>query len=253
MAGKKKKKIRVVVLFLWVLLLLLFAFGVYLFIHSDFFTIENVEVTGNVRVGKDAILHLGDIEIGSNLFMLDTRLTEKYIEIHQLIKDATIHRKIPSTIEIEIQEREPWAQLMVRDKCIIIDDTGIYMEDSPYISNDTELLLISLNDEYKEPLNFGQPICPEACKLIKAVYEALTPTFCKEEISEYYYNTKDNMLTLYTIAGTEIRFGNLDRLEMKIGYMKEIQKTEQENNSSGQGNLLYVDMRFEGLPTIRDI
>ncbi len=248
---RKSKKSRKV--FSWILFFMVCIGGGYLFLHSDFFLIENVEVIGNQRVSTDAILNLGDIEIGSNMFLLDKQLTEKKIELHQLVKSAEIKRKLPSTIEIHVQEREAWAQLMIGDRCVVVDDMGVYMENVPYVLNDSDLLLISLDDAYQEPLNLGQPVCPEAIEMVKAVYQALTPEFCQEEISEYHYQTQEDMLILYTLAGTEIRFGNLDRIDVKVGYMKEIQKKEQEAQETGTGGILYVDMRFEGMPSIKDL
>ena len=61
------------------------------------------------------------------------------------------------------------------------------------------------------------------------------------------------MLVLYMMTGMEIRFGNLERMEKKVGYIREIQKKEQENQQTGKGGISYIDMRFEGMPTIRDL
>ncbi len=55
------------------------------------------------------------------------------------------------------------------------------------------------------------------------------------------------------MAGTEVRFGDLDRLELKISYMQEIQKKEKETEATGKNGIMYVDMRFEGMPSIRDL
>ncbi len=240
-------------LFHWMLLCIVCLIGVYMLLRSDLFLIKSVEVFNNERVSTAAVESLGDIEIGSNIFQIDRELTAKKIELHQLIKHAEVKRKLPSTIQVTVEERQPWAQLMVRDRCILIDDAGVYMEDVNHLMDDPTLLLITLDDTYSEPLNFGQPICPEAAAMVKRVYEALTPEFCREEISEYLYLTEEKSLVIYTMAGTEVRFGDLDRLELKISYMQEIQKKEKETEATGKNGIMYVDMRFEGMPSIRDL
>ena len=57
----------------------------------------------------------------------------------------------------------------------------------------------------------------------------------------------DNML-----KGTEVRLGNLDRVDEKVQFMTRILQMEEEFGLKGTADLFYVDMRFQGTPVLKN-
>ncbi len=71
------------------------------------FVLENILVLGNHFVGSKEILQLAKIESEKHLFDIDLRAVESRIEQHQLVKAATVSRRLPGSIVIAIFERQP--------------------------------------------------------------------------------------------------------------------------------------------------
>jgi cell division protein FtsQ len=75
------------------------------------FVLENILVEGNHFVGSKEILQLAKIESKKHLFEIDLLAVESRIERHPLVKKATVSRRLPGSIVVNICEREPLAEL----------------------------------------------------------------------------------------------------------------------------------------------
>ena len=91
-----------------ILILIIIVTGVIFVTTSDLFNIESVEVE-NVQVANEneIVARSGIIE-GENIYSFSASKAEDAIEEITVIKKAKIHRRYPSTIVIEIEERSPF-------------------------------------------------------------------------------------------------------------------------------------------------
>ncbi len=230
------------------ILLLVILISGFLFIHSSVFNLKKIEVTGNEKVSKEEILALSGLKTGNNIFSINKAITAKSIEIHPMVKDAVIKRRIPSTILIQISERQVWALLPYQGGYLLIDDEGICIDrlNTVTVGN---YPLISM-DEYPKRINLGQAVNPAAIQMVQKVWNAI-PAAQKAQISEFHYVNKEKNLIIYTLKGTEVRFGNTDRLDEKIKNFGEIFKIEENFASEGKEVLQYVDIRYKGQPVVK--
>lgn len=86
--------------------------------------------------------------------------------------------------------------------------------------------------------------------MIRAIWDMLTPEI-HSQISDYHYLNSSEEVILYTIKGTEVRFGNLERLEEKTNLMQAVFQVETDIEKKGTEVLEYVDLRFKGQPVIK--
>jgi len=235
-------KFRVALLFFILLL------SVYLFLHSSIFNVSQIEVIGNNKVSKEEVIALSGLSPGINIFGFNETACSQAIEVHPMIKNAEIERKLIKTIAIKINERQIWALIPYSDLFLCIDDTGICFDKLNHTTVDN--IPIITMDKIPEFVNLGQAVNTQATEMVKQVWKAL-PADEQKIISEFHYSNQDNTLKIYTIKGTEIRFGNLDRLEEKVKTFAQVIQIENEMEQNGSDALEYVDIRFKGEPVVK--
>lgn len=87
-------------LFLFILsMILLFMF------RSPIFNIKAYFVQGNYNLTEEDIIMKSGINLGDNIFKIDKSLALENISTLSYIKNIQIKRKLPSTIEFNIEER----------------------------------------------------------------------------------------------------------------------------------------------------
>jgi cell division protein FtsQ len=89
----------------------------------------------------------------------------------------------------------------------------------------------------------GQATIPGPVKMIRQIWNVLTPSNQKQ-ISEFHYLSQKEGLVIYTLRGTEIKFGNLDRLKEKVSFFNQIFSMEKDFPSKNNEVIQYVDLRY---------
>lgn len=229
------------------ILILIVLVSIYLFMHSAFFNIERIYVTGYKTVPANEVTALAGIKIGTNIFEVNKDICSGAIKIHPMIKQAAIVRHYPRTIEIQVAERKMWTVIPYPDGYICIDDQGVCLDRVKSIDI-TKYPVVTL-DQIPEQIILGQPVNTAAVKMVKKVFDALGQN--TQQISEFHYLDAEKGIIIYTTAGTEVKFGNLDRLEEKAEFFPQIFKLEKDLQTTQHEVLQYVDLRYKGEPVIK--
>jgi len=230
------------------LLVFVFLLSIFLFLHSSVFNVAQINVQGNERVSRDEVLALSGLSTGKNIFKFNANNVVKSIEAHPLVKHAEIKRKPPRTLLITITERQIWAIIPYGSIFLIVDDSGVCFEklDNVPFKN---YPLITL-DQMPAQINLGQAINQPATDMVRQVWQAM-PEIEQQKISEFHYLNNENALKIYTLKGTEVRFGNLERLDEKTKFLVQIFQLESTLQKQGRNTLEYVDLRFNGEPVLK--
>ena len=102
----KKINRKKVFISLFILLIIVIA-GIIYFLTTPMFNITNIEVTGNEKNSVDTYVSLTKIELNStNIFEVTKNKITKNIKENPYVESVQIKRKLPSTLEIVITERE---------------------------------------------------------------------------------------------------------------------------------------------------
>jgi cell division protein FtsQ len=80
---------------------------------SPRFSVRNVQVQGGAHRSPEDIARLGGIVKGQNVFTTDLEAAKVGILADPWIEQASVHRKLPSTILVEVVEREAAALVAV--------------------------------------------------------------------------------------------------------------------------------------------
>jgi cell division protein FtsQ len=91
---------------------------------SPRFAVERIEVSGTQTLTADQIRALAPVAPGDNVFRVDLDAVEARLEREPWIAAATVRRRLPHTIEIEVRERTA-AALVELDALYLADATGV--------------------------------------------------------------------------------------------------------------------------------
>ncbi|MBI5468556.1 MAG: FtsQ-type POTRA domain-containing protein [Deltaproteobacteria bacterium] len=86
--------------------------------------IETIEIAGAFRVSEDDIHDLAGIEEGDNILSFRESVVAGKIRRNPWIKEVDVSRGLPSTVTIEVTEREPLA-LVKLDAMYVMDASGV--------------------------------------------------------------------------------------------------------------------------------
>ena len=104
---KRKQRNKNIKFVLEILLLLAIIVGGIIFaMLSPIFNIQEIQVNNNNQVSGDTIISLSELKIEENIFRFSTSKVVRKIKENAYIENVKIHRKIPNTVQIEIEERE---------------------------------------------------------------------------------------------------------------------------------------------------
>lgn len=242
MSHARKRRLFSISIFILVLLLC-----VYLFLHSSVFKVDKVYASGMIKVSQEEILALAGINTGQNIFSVDAALVSKAVKAHPMVKSAQLVRHLPHDLEIKVVERQVWALVPYHNIMLFLDDEGVCIDRVAGVAiEEYPLLTMEL---LPERVNLGQAVYPAAVQQIKKLWDTMGEE--RKNISEFHYRTNSDEIVLYTRAGTEIRFGKLERIDEKITYIKAVFKMEEDMKKEGREVLEYVDLSFDGEPVMK--
>ncbi len=103
----------------------LVAYGLRRYLHqSPRFAIKTVYIDGNVRRSAHQIAKRAGIEIGKNIFLIDEQNATQGVENDAWVETARVRRELPSTVHVEVVEREAHVLVVVDEELYLVDGRG---------------------------------------------------------------------------------------------------------------------------------
>lgn len=118
---KKRRKKKAKVLF-FTLLFVLMMITLTILSMTVFFNAETINVEGNTRYTDKEILEVGGLKIGQNLFRLDKFEVIEKMESLPYVKEVTISRSLPNTLNVEVTENQPVVWVECDGKAAILNE-----------------------------------------------------------------------------------------------------------------------------------
>lgn len=213
---KEMKRINWGVYYTIMLVVLIFAVAL---IMWDNFTIRKIEVNGLDNVEYLDVIQLTGIEYMKNIFSIDLSDIKTRVAQNPILEVESVKRILPSTIEININERRPIAKIKALDKYLVINNEcitlGVLNDDTVndyMFINGVTLTSYQLGDS----VNLKSTIKIEKLRLLlSALEEVEANSLIKEVDIELTENIK-----LYAFAGYEVHLGNIDNIKTKCAWVK---------------------------------
>ncbi len=122
---RKKRRKKRMNPFLKLLIGLLAMAGVFLFLDSPIFAVENFTVEGNSYYLDEEILTMGNCKTGGNIFWgTDCSDIKARLEKDAYMSEVSVKRILPNTISITLSERKQIGAIVYGEKYVVIAPDG---------------------------------------------------------------------------------------------------------------------------------
>ena len=123
-----KKRNRIIKTVKYTTLLALIVVAVVVTMFSPLFNIKEITVIGNKKISEDEIISLSQIQKDENTFKVGKIRTIKNIKQNAYIENVQIKRKLPSEIQIIVEERGASFMLEYGGGFVYINNQGYILE-----------------------------------------------------------------------------------------------------------------------------
>lgn len=209
----------------------------YLFLQSNFFAINTVQVAGNKTLPAQDIKKLAAVPLDANIFKVDLSQVEEKIKVDPLIKKVVVERAFPSTVEITVEERETVGLIPYHTKYLQVDIEGYcigQVDNTKY--NDYPMITGLKLDKVSPGQNLGTDNVKSAVTYLDVIRRRFG--LLSGKISEI--NVADvNNIRLYTIDNVEVRLGDDNKMEDKLSLLNAFMSQKYEKPVE------YVDVSYD--------
>ena len=229
---KRRKRIKKIKFVLKIVILIaLIAGGTAFALISPIFNIKDIQVINNSQVNSDTIVSLSGIKTGQNIFrFLKSKSIEK-IKENPYIENIKIHRKLPSTIQIDVEERTPTYSIDYVGKYALINNQGYILE----IVEDNRGLPIILNSiTAQEEISAGQRLKDEDLEKLGDILKIMSSAKDNNldtQVTNIDIKDKNNYSIYLEQEKKTIHLGDTSNLSNKMLYILAI--IEQEKDKAG--------------------
>lgn len=208
---------------------------------SGEFALEVVEVRGTNRLFESEIKTASGLKPGLDLLSVSLKEVENRVEALPRVKDATVIRRLPGTIVIEVKEYSPVALLEWGGSMTLVNEEGVYF---PVLTDREQWNLpIITGLEYDKTVRPGSVINQPALKNALKVLAALDPATLA--VTSEINAASSGSVTLFTTGRTtRVIFGREDyaRKAARLAQAREI--------FAERGEIKRViDLRYDDLVT----
>lgn len=207
---------------IFMFLILLICFAAIVFIGTEVFQVENIEVICSGALDKDAIINTSGISYGENIFKISREKVKQRIESSApfpVVEGISV--KLPDEVLIIVEERVPAAIIPYLSSHITVDSSGFVLDIVKQTLEPSYPVVegISISRLTKgRPLEVAQDGIYKQKVLIRML-EALEQWDVIDMILTMSMDDPDDIF-LTTRDGIRIKLGQAVELDRKLGWLK---------------------------------
>ena len=185
------------------------------------FNIKTIEINGNENLSKEQIESMLNTKVGNNIFAFNKTKALKNIKSNNYIEEVSIHRKLPSTITVDIKEYKLRAYVPYMGSYLYINDYGRILDTQKTFKKQLPVV---------EGLKFNQFTLGEVLQVdnpsafdtvvqlskLFAMYQLLN-TIVRVDVSD------ENDIHFY-VGKIDVEFGSFDDANKKLLTLNEVLK-----------------------------
>ena len=244
-----------------ILTLVIFSGVFYLVCFHSFFQVKAIEVSGNEKVSSENLENLLDERVNRKVLFFPSRsiflanfdeIAKEILKNFPQVAETELRRKLPNTLLLQIEEREPVAFFCQTDKIFFIDKEGIVFESlNSSLANQGFTKLrsetdreINLGDNIVEKEQLGKVLEVES-KLKKQLETLLVSdeSSLDVQIIEEILVVSDVRFDVKTSEGFKIFFNFKEDLDWQLTKLKAV--LEEQIPPERRRDLEYIDVRFD--------
>lgn len=127
---RKKKKRKKKNYLLRLLIIIAVGVGLYFLLSSELFDVDSVKIENNKYYTVEQVKDKAGVKVGKNIFNFKSSKIKDNLLKDPYFENVKIHRKLPSTVVIDVTERKEAAAVAYNQQYIIIDSNGLVLQKS---------------------------------------------------------------------------------------------------------------------------
>lgn len=234
---KKRKRIKSFRIIKYTFLLVLILTAIIATMTSPLFNIKKITVVGNEKITSDEIISLSQINIEENTYKTNMKKAKSKILENPYIKSVEIKRKLPSNVEILVEERKTTFMIEYGNSYVYINNQGYILEVS---SEKLEVPILQGAETITEDFIPGNRLCTEDLEKMSTVIkimEVATNNEISSLITRIDIQNSQNYKILFETEQKVAYIGDGSDLNTKILNIKSILERE-----SGIRGEIFVNM-----------
>lgn len=232
---RRKRRIRMGLVLAGITLLVLAVAQLY---NSHLFDLREVRVIGNKRLSTPEVVRASGVKRGMNLLKLPVATVRKRLLANPWIKEATVDRRLLSTLELRVTERKPVAVLTAGGGFYLVDDASFAIAKVPGTENS---LLPVISDVDGAKVAVGTTVRSAPLSNAIDVLETLDPAI-RETVALVSAPSADK-LSLFTRDDVEILYGGASDTDLKNKVLLRLLR-------EAKGRLVRIDIRAARNPVV---
>jgi cell division septal protein FtsQ len=218
--------------------------------------VQHITVRGNQRVQTGEILGLLDGLKGDNLLATDLEKWRARLYASTWIVDATLRRRLPGTVDVEVRERQPAGIARVGTSLILIDASGQVIDE--YGPRYADLDLPVIDGLVVDPRAVPPTLDRARSQLVFRLLADLRtrPDLCRR-VSQIDVQDVHDAHVILDDDPAVIRLGDtqfVERLESYVGLQATLRESvpNMDYVDLRFGERVYVGPAFSTVPTVKD-
>jgi cell division protein FtsQ len=205
---------------------------------SGVLRISRIDVRGNTRLSAGEVLALVDDLKGQSMLAADLATWRGRVCGSSWVRDATLRRSLPSTIEITIVERQPMAIGRIGSELFLIDEDGTIIDD--YGPRYAELDLPVIDGLTSQASGSGAALNSQRVELVARLLDALGPRpDLARRISQVDVSDPRDAVVILDKDTVSVRLGEEQFAERLQSYVDLAPSLREQ-----VADIEYVDLRF---------
>ncbi|MDO4173773.1 MAG: FtsQ-type POTRA domain-containing protein [Eubacteriales bacterium] len=203
---KKRRRQRIIIQRVILVVLLI---AVIVLAPTIFFRVSQITVTGDTRYTADELIEASGVSNGDNMFFLDTkRIISNMEQTYPYLGTIELHRKMPSTLQIEVSDRTPVLSVEHGQGYLLLDLTGKVLEETDTAQENTAQVLGASSDG----LAVGDTVDSEHEKIMAVLH-------LMELMNQYEMDTSIRSIDVQKAYDVRVQYE--DRYTILLGSMEE--------------------------------
>lgn len=202
------------------------------------FPLAQVRISGNAHLAEDVVLAAADVKFGQNLLETDLEAIRDRLMLHPLVKSATVRRKLPSEIVVEVVERTP-AAVVLDGRRYVVDLEG-YVMALPQEGSTSLPCLEGLSVDGRRIAASNLQDLSDGIRIIAAIREAGFPSLSSLECIDL---GRSSDAVLVPRSGRPLVHVGRTNVPLRLARWKAVVRDMAEQ----WDEIEYVDLRAEGM------
>ena len=219
---KKRKKVNFKRI-IKIIFLMAFIIGATIFVMTTpIFNVTEINVEGNSRISNERIESLSKISLNVNTYQYSKKNIIENIKEEPYIESVQVKRKLPSTIIINVEERNRDFFISNYGSYIYLDKQGYILEISNEVEKLPEIKGFSTSTENLVPGNRISDDDLEKINIAQKIIENIKNNEIESEITCIDVSNTNDFCVIMQGEGKKIHLGNASNINDKILMLKEI-------------------------------